>query len=202
MNLKGCMQLINNKWYFFHKGMKQPDWVGLPDGLNVEWNDVSGLMLFAYYNNLSADEIDCFSADMPFEIAFKNIDNVGFFSFKFGNMPWSDCVFSPNFYPEVPEFAPLRKGETYALNIMLIDTSVGELKSIRTIALGKDFAEHFRSWCINSLKKNISRAYYNGVVEKVFTEYPSPDILASVADIRWRRSVGEDKRRKGREEIE
>lgn len=173
------------EWELFSVGMRREEWRGLPDGLIMDWADACGLTLFVFFNKPSVEEQINMSAGSQFEIRFKDIDGVGFFAVKFGGQPWSDCAFSPNLYPDIPKFVKPEKGKTYPLNIMLVDTACGELKMIRTIALGREFAEYFRQWCLASLEKNIGRRYYDKVVESVFKKYPVSEAIAEAADIRW-----------------
>lgn len=183
---------MNYKWEMFTVGMKRAEWIALPQGLVMEWSDACGLTLFVFFNKPYEKEKREMSASRPFEIRFKDIDGIGFFSVKFGEIPWSDCAFTPNLYPDVPKFEKPEKGMTYALNVMLIDTSNGELKLIRTIALGREFTDHFRNWCLASLEKNIGQRYYNRVVDEVFKKYETSESLADAADIRWVCAHGED----------
>lgn len=194
--------MINRKWELFQRGMIRAEWKGLADGAIIDWTDENGLTLFVFYRNPSPDEIKDFESDMAFEVAFKDVEGVGFFAFKFGKQEWADCAFSPNLYDDAPKFEEIEKGKTYALNVMLIDTGEGQLKVLRTIALGKEFAEHFRKWCLNSLKKDISRDYYDLTVDAAFRQFPLSESIANSADVRWTRPHGEDIRRSSREEKE
>ena len=175
------------QWELFKVGMRRAEWMGIPDGMRLEWNDVSGLVLFVFYNNPSEEDMKDVSAGSRFEIAFKDIDGIGFFTIKFGDQPWADCCFSPNLYDPFPKFDKPEPGKTYALHIMLIDSAVGvgELKLLRSLSLGKEFAEHFRLWCLDSMKKNISRYYYDKVIKKVYDDYPTPEDLANAAELRF-----------------
>lgn len=194
--------MVNQKWELFHIGMVRGEWIGIDDGMIVEWSNESGLTLFVFYNRPSEIEMAHFSAKSRFEIAFTDIEEIGFFSLKFGDEGWADCSFSPNLYSFPLEFAEIKEGKTYALHIMFIDSAKGELKLMRSIALGKEFSEHFRKWCLESVKRNIGRQYYNRIVDKVFKEYPSSE-LAEKADIRWVCPHGEEeKERKERGERE
>ena len=80
--------MLSYKWELFHVGMRRAEWVGLPDGLRMEWTDQSGLVLFAYYNRPIEAEIAEMRAERRFEIAFKDIEGVGFFTVKLGDLPW------------------------------------------------------------------------------------------------------------------
>lgn len=185
---------MTQEWKLFHVGLRRAEWLGLPDGLVIDWTDDFGLTLFAYYKDLTAKEAEGFGVGKRFKIAFKDVDGVGFFLFKFGDQPWCDCSFTPNFNLTVPEFREPKIGEGYSLNIMLIDTSVGELKVLRSVALGKEFTDSFRAWCLKSLEKNIGRLHYNNVVDKVQKMYQTATEMAAEADISWTHTRTQDER--------
>lgn len=174
-----------HKWELFHVGMKRGEWIGLPEGMVAEWQDACGLILFVFYNKPRENEIKEMSAGGRLEIRFKDVDGIGFFTVKFGEQPWSDCAFSPNLYPDEPKFEKPPIGKTYALHVMLVDTSVGELKVLRTVALGREFTEKFRLWCLASLDKNIGWHSYNRVIEETFKKFPRPELLAQDASLSW-----------------
>lgn len=184
---------MNNKWELLSVGMRRAEWLGLPDGMVMDWSDECGLSLRVFYNNPSADELEQVNARSRFEIAFRDIEGVGFFGIKFGDMPWADCCFSPNLYDKTPNFKEeIEKGKSYALHIIVIDTMKGEIVGLRSLALGREFADKFRVWCLESLNRNIGRRYYNSVIDKAFKDYPTSESLFEKADFRWVLPHGED----------
>lgn len=181
------------KWEFIQVGMRRAEWMGLPDGLVMDWTDESGLSLRVFYNNPSPSELQQVASRSRFEIAFRGIEGIGFFGIKFGDMPWSDCCFSPNLYEKTPNFAEeIEKGKSYALHIIVIDTMKGEIAHLRSLALGREFADKFRAWCLESLNRNIGKRYYHSVIDKVFKDYPTSESLFEKADFRWVLPHGED----------
>lgn len=178
------------KWELLSVGMRRAEWLGLPDGMVMDWTDECGLSLVVYWNNPLEAELNAARAQSRFEIAFRDIDGVGFFGIKFGDLPWGDCAFSPNLYGTDLVFDEIEKGQSYALHIMVIDTARGELRVLRSLALGVEFAEKFRLWCLESLKRNIGKFSYNRIVDKVFNEYQTPESLFADADFRWVLSHG------------
>lgn len=188
--------MMNRKWEMFEVGLKRGEWLDVPQGMVMDWSDEYGLTLFVYHDKPSREEIRDLSAGSRFEIAFKDIDGIGFFAIKFGSQPWFDCGYSPNFYSTAPRFDEPKEGKTYELNVMFVDVSVGELKVLRTISLGSDFTKHFRKWCLESLGKNIGQLHYNRVIDKAFEEYPTAESLAMKADVRWVYAHGEDEQKR------
>lgn len=175
----------NKEWELFHVGLHRGEWIGLQDGLVIDWSDACGLTLFVFWNKPQKEELLATCPKSRFEITFKDIEGVGFFAFRFGDLPWSDCAFSPNLYDKPPVFEKPQTGQTYALNIMVVDTSNGELKQIRVISLGIDFMNQFRGWCLNSLQNNIGKRRYNAIVDSAFEKFISPEDIANTADFRW-----------------
>lgn len=177
-------------------GLIRAEWRDRPEGMTMEWSDEKGLALFAFYDKPRKEEMEEMVAGKRFEIAFKDIESVGFFSVKFGNLSWGDCGFIPHFNKERPRFAKPPRGKTYSLTVFLVDISVGQLKMVRTIALGTDFSDHFRSWCLKNLERDIGSFHYNRVIDEVFKTYSSAGELAKEADARWLCAHGEDEQRR------
>ena len=173
------------EWEFFHVGLRRAEWVGLHDGMVIDWSDDCGLTLFVFWNKPQEEELLATCPKSRFEIAFKDVEGIGFFTFRFGHLPWGDCAFSPNLYDTPPVFEKPQAGQTYALNIMVVDTSNGELKRMRVIALGVDFMNQWRTWCLDSLQKNIGRKRYDAVIDMAYEKYATPDQMANEADFRW-----------------
>ena len=71
---------------------------------------------------------------------------------------------------------------------MVVDTVMGELKVLRSLALGREFADKFRLWCLKSLDRNMGKFSYNRIVDKVYTDYSTAEMLFRDADFRWVRS--------------
>lgn len=175
-------------------GLCRGEWLGLPDGLVIDWSDDFGLRLFVYYKNPTKKELEDFAVGRRFDVAFKDVEGIGFFSFRFGEHPWGDCSFTPNFYSPAPEFKESEAGKGYSFTIMLVDTALGELKLVRSVTMSKDFTDAFREWCLCSMDKNIGKKHYNAVVEKVQKIYPTAETIAEVADFRWTHTHREEQR--------
>lgn len=180
------------KWELLNVGLRRPEWVGMEECLTIQWTDESGLVLFVFLDKPSDKEITEMSAEHRFEIAFKDVQGIGFFSVKFGVLPWYDCSFSPNLYDTTPEFGAV----PYALHIMLVDVSIGELLLMRTVGLGSEFSIHFRQWARQSLERNVGRRLYDRVVKQAFVDYPTAESLAKNADIRWAYPTGANGQRR------
>lgn len=170
----------------FYCGMKKPEWRGLSDCMRLEWNDQSGFTLYLFWNKVSTAEIREVSTESDIDIRFLPINDISFFCFKFGNLPWADCPFSPHIYDEHPLFDKLISPLIgYSLSVFLIDTSNGELKYIRQIGLGHEFSNLIRVWAKKSLEnKTISKEDYIAITNNVYQKYTSNE-LAEKATLRY-----------------
>lgn len=162
---------------FISVGQRVPEWAVGTDGCVMEYHSISGLTLMYFLNNPTREECHVFETSQNFRISFTSFMDVGFFSFKVGDLEWSDCAFSPNLYSKIPEFPLLASGHGYTLNLMLIDAATGEIKSIRLIGLGHKFSCQFRDWCLNSLQKDISNEIYHDVVTKAFERFTTKELV-------------------------
>lgn len=169
---------------YFYVGKKVPEWATGRDGCVMEYNDVGGLTLMYFLNCPIPQECHAFDTSEAFKISFTSVLDVGFFCVKVGKLDWSDCAFSPNIYDDAPVYEPVELGKGYALNLLLIDASNGEIKSIRTIGLGHQFSCKFREWCLESLKKDIRKEHYQKAVSLTFSRYTTAE-LVDRAWIKW-----------------
>lgn len=161
----------------FYIGQTRSEWKGLPDGYIMDFNNVSGLTLFLFFNTPTPQEEQQIKAESTFKIAFADYKGVGFFAVKFGNLPWGDCAFSPNLYKEPPTFDVVEDGQGYALNVVFVDTATGTIKGLRQIGLGTNFSRLFRDWCMESLKRQMTRNYYDRVVNECYQCYETEQLV-------------------------
>lgn len=151
-------------------GETKSEWRGIKDGYVIEYNSVSGLILYVFLKRPTPKEIEQLSVQNNFRIAFSEYKGVGFFCIKFGTLPWGDCAFSPNLYKTPPIFKKVEE-DGYILNVIFIDTETGTIKSLWHTALGINFTKLFREWCEESLKRQMSRNWYDKTVRECYEEY-------------------------------
>lgn len=154
-----------------HVGQTRSEWKGMTDGYIMEYNNMSGLILFVFFKNPLPEELEMLSTDSRFKVTFTEYEGVGFFCIKFGALPWGDCAFSPNLYNEKPEFCHIEDGKGYPFNVIVIDGETGTIKAIRTIGLGNQFSKRFREWCEESLSRNMTRSWYERKVKECYDKY-------------------------------
>ena len=154
-----------------HVGQSRSEWKGLSDGYIMEYDNFSGLILYVLIRKPTQQEVSQITADSPFKITFTDYKGVGFFGVKFGSLPWGDCPFSPNFYENPPVFEKVEEGRGYALNVIFVDTETGTIKTLWRTELGTNFSRLFREWCENSLKRQMSRNWYDKTVTECYEEY-------------------------------
>lgn len=181
---------------FFNVGQSRSEWRGLKDGYIMEYNNISGLILYMFFKRPLPEEEAQIAADKLFKITFTDYKGVGFFGVKFGNLPWGDCAFSPNLYKDTPVFEELKNGKGYALNIVLIDTETGTLKALRQIGLGNNFSRLFRDWCLESLKRQMSRSWYDKTVDECYEEY---DVKQLIKQAKFQYEINPHREEKERE---
>lgn len=166
---------------------------GSHDGYLFEWNEDCGMTLFVILNNVNPTELESIiSTGRAFEIAFSEINDCGFISVKFGNMPWGEGAFEPLLYEflDMPYFDDY-DSQGMALTICVVDPSKDCLvMGNRMIGLGHEFSVAFSEWAHKRYadkKARVSftrnRHYEN--INRTFREFTSNE-LQSRAKIRWK----------------
>jgi len=167
-------------------GKRYPEWQGAQDGYRIEWSE-TGLTLCAILNGISEDERKQFSPQTSLVVRYTIIEDVCYFTFLFGLMPWADCPFSPAIYHTVgknPTFPDIEDGQGLSLTVLLIDASTGELCSARIIGLGHDFSVKWKGWAQEAAKRPLTFAEYNKQIDKAYREYASVDLARMGGDNR------------------
>lgn len=152
-------------------------WKSGTDGYIMEYSEECGFTLSVFLNGISSLERIQFSTEKPFRIRSVVVDGIMLFCLKFGNMEWADCAFSPNIYREPPAFGEMEDGKGLALNILLIDSGVGQLLYIRTIGLGHEFSVRFQEWCKLSLQSVLNYKEYMEKIDAIYAKYSTLDLV-------------------------
>ena len=83
-------------------GKRYPEWQTGQDGYIMEWSE-TGFVLCAMLNGISQEEKEQFSTQKKLIVRYTVVEDVCYFTFLFGDMPWADCPFSPTLYKTIGE---------------------------------------------------------------------------------------------------
>lgn len=171
------------QWGLLEVGKKYDNWkIGI-DGTMVEFNNSTGLTLLVFYNTPTDYEMKQFKLNRKFEIKIKEINEVIFFVFKFGNMPYMDCAFNPNLLNEKVSFNYINdESMGLALNILIIDSFNGELRHIRTIGLGHKISNKFIEYCKKQESATFDKNKFNDIVERIQATYTSLELATLIEE--------------------
>lgn len=85
--------------------------------------------------------------------------------------------FLPKLIPSPLVFDAVEDGKGYALNVIFVDTATGTVKGLRQIVLGTNFSWLFRDWCMESLKQQMTRNYYDRIVNECYRRYETEQLM-------------------------
>ncbi len=173
--------------HFIYKGGRIEKFDGAGDGYLIEYDDASGFICYCLLNNITTEELNAFSVNSSFEIAFTEINKCGMVCLKFGSMPWGDACFEPCLYQKY-EFPNVENNMGIAFTIVVVEpNNGGVIKSIRTIGLGHEFSRKFIEWCVSHYneKTTFDKKTYMNNLNALFARYSSRE-LANMAFFRWK----------------
>ena len=170
---------------FLSVGQARAEWRGFPDGYLMSYDPYNGMTLFFFLNRPSPAVLDQVTTGHTFEIALADIEKVGFFTLRFGTLPWGDCAFAPSLYaPPRPIPAPA-PGDGVPLNVVAIDSGPGRITYLRTIRLGHEFSLKFTNWFANRMGAGLSAGAFREIVSRTYARCDTRH-LREMASISWK----------------
>lgn len=170
--------MLNRNYYYV--GQKLDEFKNQPDGNIMLYKGSGAFFLFVLLDQPLKEEIYEFENMNHFEITYSEFVSVGFFGIKVGDkLAWGDCPFSPNVVAKGLKYPKLEDKEGYSLTIILVDTSMGQVKSIRVLGLGHGFSNELSYYLNQSRKNAITKDYYDDVVNYVYRNISTDYIVKS-----------------------
>ena len=165
-------------------GQTRPEWRGFPDGCIMSYDAYNGMTLFFFLNRPSPEVLAQLRTGHSFEIGLADIGKVGFFTLRFGALPWGDCAFAPALYAPPRPIAAPAPGEGVVLNVVVVDSGPGAIVYLRTITLGHEFSVKFTNWFANRMQLHFTPEQFRAVVAQTYARY-NTEQLRAMANIDW-----------------
>lgn len=116
-----------------------PELIGQNEFIKFDITD-SGAVLYIAYDRPTPEEVNAITkSGSRFEIRFTKVQDILFFTFKFGSLSWMDAPFSLSLAQNLNSLQTLRDGEGLALHIVFVDSRSGAIVNQRLIGLTTDF---------------------------------------------------------------
>lgn len=137
----------------------------------------SGAILMVFFHHPSKEEIEQFKSEKQLEIKCACFKHTIFILSKIGNLQWMDSPYHPDLSTSLTELKEAEGGEGLSLQIMLFDSSNGELKSLRLIGTSTDFTRKlYREISKLSLDK-ITYEKYMSYLSEMYKKYSTKDLV-------------------------
>ena len=169
-------------------GQTRPEWRGFPDGYLMSYDTYNGMTLFFFLNRPSPAVLAELCTGRPFEIGLADIGKVGFFTLRFGALPWGDCAFAPCLYAPPAPIPQPAAGDGVPLNVVVVDSAPGGIVYLRKIILGHEFSVKFANWFANRMRAGLSAEQFRAVMAQTYARYGTEQLRA-MANIAWRMEI-------------
>ena len=157
-------------------GQTREEWRDFPDGYIMSYDAYNGMMLFFFLDSPEPDVLAELEPGREVEIGLADLERVGFFTIRFGSLPYGDCAFSPALYAPPQPLAPPQNDEGLPLHIVVVDSSTGSIIRMRTITLGHEFSVKFTNWFHNRMYLEMSQPAFQKAVQRIYAAYGTEDL--------------------------
>lgn len=152
---------------------------GRPEGVQFDISDDGGTLI-VFFSSPAQKEVEQFSAGKKFEIRFVELHGQIIITAKIGDLPWMDAPYSPHLSEHLTKLEMPDYESGLGLNLMLVDSATGVIKSLRIIGLSPRFTRDlFKAVAANKAKLFDKMEYYE-TLDSIFEAY-STNKLASMA---------------------
>lgn len=174
--------MADSAFGFLAVGKCYDQWKTGMDGLfqlNYTEND---WRLVVGFNKIRPDEVEDFRRGAA-SITFTVIDGCLFLLAKFGRQNWLDTPYEPRLSNETMNFRSFEGDLGAPLTVIAVDTSNGEVKSLRMIGLGHVLSNHLHESCAK-LQKNtdFDLSRYRSKINKIYQRYPQSADMVKTAN--------------------
>ncbi|MDD3946237.1 MAG: hypothetical protein PHI19_00160 [Clostridia bacterium] len=157
-------------------GVSYPSFATQTDGYRLEFTDDGGFVLYCFVDGITDFEAKEFEGGKSVSVRYTVINDISYWCFKFGVLPWGDCPFSPSLYLDAGRPVSfddvLPDGVGYSVTILLIESSTGTVRYIRMIGLGHEFSVSFQAWASGAAKEPLGgKIEYNTRINDVYNVY-------------------------------
>lgn len=165
----------------YYKGQQIPEFIGRSDSVQFDISD-SGAVLLVTFNGINQDEVEQFASSKRFEIRFTKIYGVIMVTVKIGSLNWMDAPYTPHLSKDLTKFTIPQTDEGLALQIILIDSSNGEIKSIRVVGLSEKFTRSLFGTVMEQKLEPFDHNDYNQRINRIYATYPTKKIVEMSTD--------------------
>lgn len=161
--------------YAYKVGDKLTTLRNLQDGARFDMTDEGALMTILL-NKPTQEEIkDIKGGKLQFGMFVKN--NVIFILSKFGGMQWMDSPYHVALSPNLNTLGEIEEGQGYGCNIVLADSSTGEIKVLRLIGFSTQFSRKLKSNIELQKKQDLNRVDYDVEIATIMMNYSVPQMV-------------------------
>lgn len=155
---------------------------------HVEYNFRAGAHeLRLFFFQPTPEEIKAVLSD-PCKFALYVYQDIIFFCFRFGHLPWSDSGSSIHLVPQDERISPPdpdKVEERFLLHVFLVDADTGILKAIRVVSFSPQFTRALHA----ALWRQLSNPFpemseYERQAKRIYNNYTSKEIAEKLSFVR------------------
>ncbi len=160
-------------------GETYTDFIGCPDGINIT-TMFGGLTLLATFQSPTKQEIEEFRFG-NLEIALADDNSILITIIKLGKLNWTSSAVNYSLEPNAYNLS----SNNNIFNMLMFDTSTGELVAMRTLGLHLDFVREIQCAIKKQLEIPYSLTEFREKVKHTYSKFPTEEHFLKKAFFRY-----------------
>ena len=165
----------------YEVGQVIPNFIGHDEGIIFDMAD-DGARVMVFFNKPTIDEVEQFKSSHNFEIRFVQLYNVIMITTKIGSLNWMDAPYTPHLSKSLTKYQLPQEGQGLGLQLYLIDSSNGQIKTIRLLGLSEKFTKSLFGTLMEEKVKEFDKMEYQNNMNRIFSTYPTKKLVVMSKD--------------------
>ena len=162
--------------YVYEVGQIIEEFRGRPEGVRFDMAD-DGATLLIFFSGPSKGEIESIGKGKV-QLGMFVKEDIIFILSKFENLPWMDAPYHVALSQNLTELQEIEEGQGYGCHIVLIDSTIGRIETMRLVGLSTEFSKKLKENIGKQMCEDFGRLVYAEKLNRIFCAYTTKDMVA------------------------
>lgn len=157
-------------------GQVLPELKDTPEGVRFTMTDSGAELLLCFHKPTNYEINEVKAGRVRFGMFVT--EDIIFILSKFGDLEWMDAPFHVALTRNLTELQEVEPGQGYSCLVILIDTSTGEVKTLRLVSFNTEFSRRLKHNIENQSKESFNQVEYDSKLLSIMRRYSTRDMVS------------------------